>query len=302
VYKKPIGVFDTATKTFTAAPQIDYRSLLNIAFYSMEQPAPAPPSPGEIFARSGVAASALPNVAITSVNGNHLHYGGSPVATNGFIGCKPQKGRTFRQQKRLELMVQMENAQIPEHMAAAMLGISLTRLKGVKKSLDYLKARMQLTLGIVVDHGQRLETIKEQRKEVLTQMLPQALQVIAHVVSKPTATLTVPEQKLQVAVAQDLLDREGSLAKVSKTEVKQVDRFDWNHIDQAGRSIIDVIRGAAQQNMGAGRASQVQDVINLSHDFSNSRTLNVAEQQAALDELEREALIQVEANPPRFQN
>ena len=292
MFKKPIGIFDTATKTFTVAPSIDYRSLLNISLCSMEQPAPAPPTAAQVFSTPATAHSSTA----------HLHYGGSPVATNGFIGCKPQKGRTFRQQKRLELMVQMENAQIPEHMAAAMLGISLTRLKGIKKSLDYLKARMQLTLGIVIDHGQRLETIKEQRKEVLTQMLPQALQVIAHVVNRPTATLTIPEQKLQVAVAQDLLDREGSLAKVSKTEVKQVDRFDWNHMDAAGRSIIDVIRGAAKQNMTVSRASEVQDVINLSQDFSNSRTLNITEQQAALDELEKQALFAATENPARFQN
>jgi len=299
--KKAIGSLDTTTGVFQQAPRPDYRGLLSFNSYSFSPPAPAPPAASIFPPPAATQPAGPPNNGVASIP--HLHYGGTPVATNGGIGCKPSKGRSFRMQKRLELIVQMENAQIPEHMMAPMLGISLTRLKGIKKSLDYLKVRMQLTLGIITDHGQKLEVIKEQRKDVLTQMIPQAMQVIAHVINQPTALLDLGKQKLQVAVAQDLMDREGTLVKVSKSEVKQVDRFDWNGIDSAGRSIMDVIRGAARQNMGgAARASEVQDIINLSHDFSNSRTINVVEQQAALDKLEKEAILTAAVNPPRFQN
>lgn len=278
--KKALGSLDTSTGVFTPAPRPDYRSLLA---FRVTPPAPAPAAP-----------TPFPSSSIfnpTGVSNGHLHYGGSPTANPKINGCKPASGRSFRTQKRLELMVQLENSAVPDHMAAAMLNISLTRLKQIKKSTDYLKARMKLTLGIVVDHGQRLEQIKEQRKEVLTSMLPQALQVIANAITRPA--LTVQEQKLQVAVAQDLMDREGSLAKVSRSEVKQVDKFDWNFIDEQNRSIFDVIKTTAKANMNNSRtAAEIQDAVNLSADFSNSKTIDVKDQQAALDTLEKEAILE----------
>jgi hypothetical protein len=289
--KKALGSLDSSTGVFTPAPRIDMRGCLEFSFSQITSPAPASPPAGPSFQSiySTINPSPTP----------HLHYGGSPTANPRVPGCKPQTGRTFRQQKRLELMVQLENAAVPEHAAAAMLGISFTRLKQIKKSTDYLKTRMQLTLGIVIDHGQRLTQVKEQRKEILTQMLPQALQVIANAVQRPA--LSLGEQKFQVAVAQDILDREGSLAKVSKSEVRTVDKFDWNFIDSQNRSIMDVVRGSAQTRH-ARAATEIQDTLNLSRDFSSSRTIDPKEQQEALEVLEKEALAAVMSQPPQWEN
>lgn len=277
--KKPQGTYDIATGVYTPAPTQDFRELLQFSL--------SPPPTSTQNSSSSSNANVFPPAPAGPQQ--HLHYGGTPTKTNGGIGCKPATARTFRQQQRYELMVKMETSQIPDHMAAPMLGISLTRYKQIKKSFEYLKVRMELTLGIIVDKGQRLEVVREQRKEVLTQMLPDALKVIAHVVSQPTPLLSLQDKKLQVAVAQDLLDREGSLAKVSKSEIRQVDEFNWKSLDDSNKSVFDVIRGAAQKNMQIN-ASRIQDTINLSADFSNSKTIDVKEQQAALSELEAEAI------------
>jgi hypothetical protein len=267
----------------------DMRPCLRFSDSTLAAGPPAPPAPPISFNLNQGAIPPVPPLK------RHLHYGGSPIATNGGIGCKPEKHRTFRQQKRLELIVQLENAAMPEQATAAMLCISVPRLRTIKKSADYLKTRMRLTFGIVVDHEARLSQIKEQRKEILTSMLPQALQVIANVLNKPTATLSIAEAKLQVAVAQDMLDREGSLAKVSRTEVKPVASFDWNPLDASNQSIFDVIRGAATANAaryasGGSDPNGVQDTIELSKAFSESSTIDIKEQQEALELLEKQAL------------
>jgi hypothetical protein len=212
----------------------------------------------------------------------HLHYGGSLNPKSGSLSPKPHFGTSFKMQKRFELIVRLENAAIPEAAAAAMLCISVPRLRYLKKNPEYLNARMKITHGIIIDHEGSLSLIKEQRKEILTQMLPPALQALANELQTPAATLA--ERKHKVDVARDILDREGTFAKVSRTEVKPVSEFDFETADSASRSIINAIRGMAAP------AAQNGDVMDAALEFTSGRTLNASEQQEALDDLEKEAL------------
>lgn len=296
--KKAIGAFDTSTGKFVAAPKVDYREMIKFQLGSEipESHSSCASRNATPISSSGYAAFASSSGAAPSSKGGHLHYGGSVNQSKKSMGVKPQSGRTFKQQKRLELIVRMENAAIPEGQIAAMLLITVNRLRSIRKTLEYLKARHQITLGIVVEAEASLPQIKEQRKEVLTQMLPQALQVIANVIYQPTALLDTGAKKLQVSVAQDLMDREGTLAKVSKSEIKVEDKkFDWNFMDQSHGSVLDVIRGSAQSRMNRN-AFDLQNTINLSQDFSNSATISAIDQQASLDNLEKQALAEALAS------
>lgn len=240
----------------------------------------------------------------------HLHYGGSINKQTGALGPKPQLGRTFRQQKRLELMVRLENAGIGVGAAAAMLGISVNRFNYLKKSPDYLNARLKITHGIIVDYDTQLQVVKEQRKDILTSMLPPALQVIANELNAPAVTLA--ERKHKASVALELMDREGTFAKVSRTEIKPVDHFEFEEADKASRSIIDAIRGAAApvtfsersgeraarhnlatepRAVGAASTESTHTIeaVEANEAFSNSHTLSQTDQQLALAKLEEEA-------------
>lgn len=234
----------------------------------------------------------------SSIGTNHLHFGGSLNPKSGRLGPKPSQGTAFKKQKRFETIVRLENAGIGEAAAAAMLCISVPRLRFIKKNPDYLNARMRITHGIILDHDSSLSQIREQRKEMLTQMLPPALQVLANELLQPAHTLA--ERKHKVEVARDLLDREGTFAKVSRTEVKPVDHFDFEHADKASSEILAVIKGTAPAACG-GRAvsGQKTDVASetttesglaAAEAFSNtSKTLSAIDQQLALSKLEEEA-------------
>lgn len=231
---------------------------------------------------------------------NTLHYGGTISPKTNALNSKPSATKTFRNQKRYETIIRLENAQIPERAIAAMLTISVPRLRTIKKSPEYLAARMRIMFGVVVDQEASLSMIKEKRKEMLTAMLPPALQVIANAIQAPA--LTVPERKLQLAAAQDLLDREGTYVKVSRTEVKPVSFFDFEHADKESADIISAIRGIAPPPAQAGTAAPtVTTVINLSQMFSNSNTLSAIDQQRALDELDAEVLLEAEVETDKIQ-
>lgn len=220
-----------------------------------------------------------------------LYYGGTPANTPYLTGCKPSAQTTFRKQKRFELIARMENAGLPEAQMAPMLGLSISRLKSIKQRPEYLKARMAITLGIIIDTDASLEQIREQRKAFLVQMLPPALQVIANVVNTPPANFG--EKRLQVAVAQDILDREGTYAKISRTEVKPVEHFDWETSDAAAASALSVIKGTLRvsqsEEAGEDARQRIEKIIEITSHFSAGKTPSPEAQQEALRALEEGA-------------
>jgi hypothetical protein len=218
-----------------------------------------------------------------------MHYGGSISSKTGRLGAKTGAAATFRKVKRLELMVRLENAGIPDPAAAAMLVISVPRLRHIKKSPEYLQVRMKITHGLVVDYEGSLANIKTQRREMLTQMLPAALQVLANEIQSPGVSLA--ERKHKVAVAQDIMDREGLFAKISKTEIKPVDEFTSDAMDAESARLIASVKKYAPAISSDDKSDSVRATIDSNIEFTNGRTINATEQQQALTDLEAEAAL-----------
>ncbi len=246
----------------------------------------------------GPVATGMPQTTTQVVGGlNTLHYGGSLNMKNGRLSAKPKAGTIYRKQARMELAVRLENAGLGEAAAAAMLCISVPRLRFMKKSPEYHIARMRITHGIIVDTDSRMDLIKAQRKEYLTASLPPALQVLANIMQSPDNSLAA--MKLKANVAQDLLDREGTFAKISRTEIKPVEAFDFENVDEHSRAIINTIRNVAPvpaSRSGVLASSETDeftthttDAVEANEAFSNSHTMSQTDQERALEKLEAEA-------------
>jgi hypothetical protein len=157
-----------------------------------------------------------------------------------------------------------------------MLAISVPRLRTIKRSSDYLKARVAITHGIILDTESQLADIKEQRKEILTQMLPPALRVIANAVNQPPTSF--PERVLQVKVAQDILDREGTFAKISRSEIRPAEGFNWASSEHSAREVISVIRGVRTSREAVELNSSEQSLetarlIEITKAFATGKTI-----------------------------
>jgi hypothetical protein len=150
----------------------------------------------------------------------------------------------------------------------------------LKKSPEYLIARTKLTHGIILDQDAQLSMIKEQRREILAEMLPPALQILANELQRPA--ITIQERRHQTGLALELLDREGTFAKISRTEVKPVEFFDFEHADAASQNIIFAIRGLGV----TAEATHTAAAVRANESFSSSHTLSAIDQQAALAVLE----------------
>ena len=113
------------------------------------------------------------------------------------------------------------------------------------------------------------------------------MQVLANELLAPAVTLA--ERKHKVEIARDLLDREGTFAKVSRTEVKPVDHFDFEEADKASSSVISAIRGVASVAQPRADCSSIEELITTAGAFASGETIDAAAQQQALEKLEAEA-------------
>jgi len=230
-----------------------------------------------------------------SSNQTTLHYGGSlrqsPASTPGLSPAPvarkrgaPSRNSSFQAQRRFELIARMENAGLPEAAIAPMLFISVPRLRYLKKMPEYLIVRMRITHGIILDQDAKLQEIKDQRKELLIQLLPPALQTLANtLLSQPQ---NYAERKLQVDVAKDVLDRSDIFAKVSRTELKPVSFFDFEKTDKDSEDIMRVIRNVSSAPVALDTNS-VENILKVHEAFtSGSDALSENEQQSALEDLE----------------
>ncbi len=238
-----------------------------------------------VAAEAVVASTTSTENSIPQLKGT-LHYGGytNPRGELRFK-TKAGKGTQFRQRKRIEDIVRLENAGFTSQAIASMLGISVTRLSSIKMTPDFLNARIQITHGIILDKESKLADIKHQRKEFLTSLLPEAWQFLANEIQKPAMTLA--EKKFKFTLVQDYLDREGTLAKVSKTEIKPVDAFDFEKADAESMAVIEALSNASS----SVKHSNTIDAVEINNKFSRSQTLSEINQQKALDILEAEAKI-----------
>jgi hypothetical protein len=221
---------------------------------------------------------------------NTLHYGGS-VQRKGVSGVgrqnlnqNPSRGNSFKKTKQIETIIRLENAGFTPTQISAMLIVSRQRVVYLMTTPDYLIARVKITHGIIVDTENSLSTIREQRKEMLTQLLPPALQALANEVNAKATTLD--ERKHQHKVITDLLDREGTFAKISRAEIKPVDHFDFEDMDKASNSIINTVRGIAAPSAPGTKTAATTAAMEANQLFSNSHTLSMTDQQQALQALE----------------
>ena len=208
----------------------------------------------------------------------HLYYGGS-INPSGKLGPKPlRSSRTFRSAKRLETIVRLENAAISEAAAAAMLSISVNRLRLIKKTPEYLRARIKITHGIITDNDGELANIRAQRREAICELLPPALRAIADAVITPAHTLA--QRKFQLSAAQDILDREGTFPRVSRSEVAaKTSGFDWGAAEAHANVILNVLNVQSP-------TKSAEDLLGVAASFSGGAVLSPDEQHKAIQSLE----------------
>jgi hypothetical protein len=166
----------------------------------------------------------------------------------GKVSSKFAAGRTWKRQMRIERAVRLEMmGMFSEEEISAQIGITKQALQYIKKTPSYLSKRVALSSGIVAVMDSELLLTRENLKQEVQEMIPSALIVLRNtILAGARAGSSLNERKLAVSVSQDMLDREGTLAKVSKTSVTLEKETSLKDYDSTADAMLAVLTAHSQ--------------------------------------------------------
>jgi hypothetical protein len=170
---------------------------------------------------------------------------------------------------------------------STLLKRSVSYLNALRAKPAYLRKRIELTTGISPSLETQVTSTVQKHKQMMRMMLPDAMRAIADVLQKPA--LTTAEMRLKMEVARDVMDREGSLPKISRTDSHVQVEHDFSSTDGVSRELLDALNEGVEPSQ-----ESIRSLIQVNKAFSNSATLSKEEQEEALHTLE--------VLPPEFQH
>lgn len=186
----------------------------------------------------------------------------------GYTSVKPKAGRYFRRHLRMEHAARLEaSGQFSNNEIARLLGVSLPTLHQIKAQPEYLAKRAELTTGVVTDLDSGLRQDAENIRREIQDMLPSALRTLRNAVQRG-AINNAPIQDIKVGMdaAKEIMDREGTFSKVSKSEIKIKEVPNLAMHEQTETDLLKLLQDAHRQreiDEEGGKVSKTEQTINL---------------------------------------
>lgn len=206
------------------------------------------------------------------------------LTRKGRLGNKPREKTHFATEVILEKLVRLDLAKaqgkslITDHEVAKLLGRSIRSLAYLRKHQTYLKKRVELTTGIGMDTAKTVEESIRMQRLQLRMLMPDALRTLADQLQ--TKAISIQEKRLQTTVALEILDREGSFPKISRTDIHQKVEHDYSSLDSVSKDLLEALDSPARP------AAEIESILEINRQFSNTITIDAEKQQIALDELQ----------------
>jgi hypothetical protein len=212
-----------------------------------------------------------------------LHYGGSINKKNGHLSRKPLAGLNARTQMRIEKLVQIDIAVVSgltltNKEIGRALGCSGYLISKLRARKEYLLLRMELTTGISARAEDEVKTFAAFRKQAMVDMLPMAMQIVARTMIDPSTPAA-----LRAKMAIEVMNREGSHPKISRTDVYAKVEHDYSSADGVSAELMQFMSiNSSQYEIDP----LVLQALNANSAFSNSETISSDMQSRAMKMLE----------------
>lgn len=214
------------------------------------------------------------------------HFGGS-ISKTGRLSQQPYEGHQYKTIVRIDKLVAFDifrasnpTGTLTDAEIAKAMGVSTRILEGLRKKPWYLKRRMERTTGVALNNDLTVEQTVALNKKFLKEAMPTALRVLVDQLQTPAYTLD--DKKHQAKIALEVLDREGTFPKISRTDVHQKVEHDWSKADGVSQALLDAMDGAPQET----DSPSILDALKITSAFSNSETLAPETQSKLMNELE----------------
>lgn len=224
----------------------------------------------------------------TSTNPPQTHYGAS-FTKGGRLSRRPDGKHYFTFFIFLERLVRFDilkaagTSLLTDKEIGKVLGKSARQLAWIRNQPPYFKKRMELTTGIGLDATKDVERTVNLHKQQLKMMLPLALRTIYDEAMRPNGpNTTLAERKFKVDVAKDLLDREGTFPKISRTDAHVKHQHSFDDMDGVSKDLLDSVDSHVQDES----PEALQRTLAINKAFSDTDTLTAQEMEASLASLE----------------
>ena len=211
-----------------------------------------------------------------------LHYGGT-ISKSGLLSRRPGKGIQFSTQAKLEKLVQFDLAivsglQLTDKEIGSVLGCSGYYVKQLRQRQEYLLLRMELTTGISGRAEDSVKTFATLRKQAMVDMLPLAMKVVADTLLNPASP---PALRAKMAI--EVMDREGTHPKISRTDIHAKVEHDYSSADGVTAELLSFM---SEESNTLTIDPLVMKALEANRSFSNSETLTSSLQERAMKMLE----------------
>lgn len=148
------------------------------------------------------------------------------------------KGRQWKRLLRIEKAALLTSKGIfSNEQIAAFIGIHVQTLIYLKQTPEFKSRMIGLQTGLIEQHDIAIRQDEEFQTQELKSMVPVALQKLKELILSGN-------QHIALKATQDVLDREGTHAKVSRTAIDVKEQVNLNVVNQVAANIMNVLANA----------------------------------------------------------
>jgi len=202
-----------------------------------------------------------------------------PLTKKGNLSTKHPNGGTWRRHLRIESIVRLDVGGFNDTEIAISQGVTPQYVNMLKRTPQYIAKRTEIATGVIAKEDLFLRENIENGHAELRHMVPTALLALRDSLHDKM------NPKLRFEAAKEILDREGSLAKVSKSQVLVRNEYDYSEDDLVEGDLLAALNGIqapppingdaanifSSASLGADAQKELQKNINLA-DF-NTKTV-----------------------------
>lgn len=213
--------------------------------------------------------------------------------SSGNTSVKPRKGRYFRRHLRMEQACRLEaSGQFSNNEIAKVLNVSIYTLHQMKAQPEYLAKRAELSTGVVVDLQEGLRTDADNLRREIQDMLPSALRTLRNAVQRGAVNnAPINDIKVGMEAAKEIMDREGTFSKVSKSEIKIKEAPNLKVFEQTETDLLKLLQDAQKAReiedaISGEKVSRTEQAITLGEFISSAGDKSSQERMAQFIKLE----------------
>lgn len=144
------------------------------------------------------------------------------------------KGRQWKRLIRIEKAALLTLKGFPNDMIAMHIGIHPQTLIYLKQTPEFKARMIALQTGVLEQHDLAIREDEEYQRQELKSMVPLALLKLKELAMSAN-------QNIAYKASQDILDREGTHAKISRTAIDVKEQVNLNVVNQVASSIMDIL-------------------------------------------------------------